>query len=233
MIKSKIRDENYFQVTGWMLNRLHLKGVMLEIFAIIYGFSQDGESEFTGSIQYLSDFTGTSRPTVIKALKGLTDLEYIIKTEQVINGVQFNKYKVNLQVVKKLYHQSKETLQGGSENSLQGGSKETLPNNKSFNNKGFNKNNIIDEFETLWKLYPRKLGKDKALQAYTKARTGNTTFEQVEQGIKAYCEHIKKEKIATAFIKHGSTWFNGGCWKDEYEGDTEQQEPIRYGGTYL
>lgn len=119
---TKITNDNYYVVTGWMLNELGLKGTSLEIFAIIYGFSQDGDNVYHGSLQYLSDFTNTSKPTVIKALKDLVDKQYLVKEELNINGVKFNNYKVNLPVVKKLYMGSKETLPGGS--------KETLPNNK-------------------------------------------------------------------------------------------------------
>lgn len=138
MKRTQINDNNYFQISGWMVKRLCLKGISLEVFAIIYGFSQDGESEFTGSIQYLADFTGTSRPTIIKALKDLLELKYIIKNEVKINGVRFNKYKVNLQVVKELYEGSKETLLIGGKEILPDSSKETLPNNKSINNELFN-----------------------------------------------------------------------------------------------
>ena len=143
---SKISDNNYFQVTGWLLNRLNLKGIALEVFARIYGFSQDGESEFTGSIQYLCDFTGTSRPTVTKALKDLVEQRYIIKTELEINGVKLNNYKANLRVVKEFKGGSKNSLQGGSKNSLQGGSKETLPNNKSIDTELFNSIKYITEY---------------------------------------------------------------------------------------
>ena len=104
---------------------------MLEVYAIIYGFSQDGESEYTGSISYLCDFTGTSRPTVIKALKSLVSNDYIIKHEIEVNNVKFNRYKANLQVVKNFNRGSKETLQEGS--------KETLPNNKDIDIKDDNK----------------------------------------------------------------------------------------------
>lgn len=142
---SKIQDNNYFQISGWMLNRLKLKGTDLQIYAIIYGFSQDCESEFTGSLQYLCDFTGTSRTTVIKALKSLVEKEFIIKTENNINGVIFNRYKANLQVVKKLYGGSKETLQGGSKETLHGGSKETLHNNKYINNKDIDNKYIYSD----------------------------------------------------------------------------------------
>ena len=138
MAESKIRDENYFQISGWMLNRLGLKGVALQVFAIIYGFSQNGESEFTGSLQYLMNFTNASKPTIIKALKSLVEMGYILRSENFINGVQFNTYKVNLQVVKKLYSIGKETLPPPSKETLLTTSKETLPNNKTLDNKSLN-----------------------------------------------------------------------------------------------
>lgn len=75
----------------------------------------------------------------------------------------------------------------------------------------------IDEFEILWKMYPRKQGKPKALNAYIKARKNGTTFEEVKQGIENYCKHIKAKQTETEYIKHGSTWFNNRCWTDEYD----------------
>ena len=89
-------------------------------------------------------------------------------------------------------------------------------------------NNILDEFETLWKLYPRKLGKDKALIYYQRARKSGVTYETIEQGIKDYCNYIIVTKTKKEFIKHGSTWFNNSCWNDDY--DTEERiadnEPV-------
>ena len=218
MGESRIRDENYYQIQGFMINRLGLKGVPLSVYAIIYGFSQDGETEFTGSLQYLCDFCGgVSKPTVIKALKELTEAAYIIRREEIINNVQFNRYKANLPLLKKLYGGIKENTEEGVKN-FNGGSKETLPNN-IFNNKSFdNKDiNISTEFETLWKLYPRKIGKPKAFKAYQKARKNGATFEEVQQGIQAYCQQIEALKTDPEYIKHGSTWFNNESWKDEYK----------------
>lgn len=77
-------------------------------------------------------------------------------------------------------------------------------------------NNIQAEFETLWKLYPRKIGKPKALKAYQKARKAGTSYETIETGIKAYKEQIKRLKTDKQYIKHGSTWFMNECWNDEY-----------------
>lgn len=78
------------------------------------------------------------------------------------------------------------------------------------------KDNISAEFETLWQLYPRKIGKPKALKAYQKARKNGTTFEQVKAGIEAYKRQIEALKTASEYIKHGATWFNGECWNDDY-----------------
>ena len=75
----KIQDESYFQISGWMLNKLNLKGTALNVYAIIYGFTQDGESEFKGSRQYLCDFTGATKPTIDKALNFLIENKGITK----------------------------------------------------------------------------------------------------------------------------------------------------------
>lgn len=136
---SRIKDENFFQVSGWMLNRMGLKGVQLEIYAIIYGFTQDGESRFTGSIKYLCDFTGASKPTIMKAMSGLTEKGYIQKYEIEKNGVKFCEYQANLQAVKNLYRGGQEILPGGGKESLPGGGKETLPNNKDRDKESLNK----------------------------------------------------------------------------------------------
>ena len=121
---SRINDDNYYQISGWMINRLGLKGTELQVFAIIYGFSQDGESLFSGSLAYLEEWTGVSKPTVIKALKELVDKEFIIKDTNVVNGVSFNRYKANLPYVLN-FTGSKESLRG---------SKESLLNNNQYNN---------------------------------------------------------------------------------------------------
>ena len=136
---SKIRDDNYYQISGWMLNRLGLKGTELQVFAIIYGFSQDGESVFSGSLSYMGDWVGASKPTIIKALKELTDKQYIIKESVVVNQVTFNRYKANLEVIEN-FRGSKESLQG---------SKESLLNNNQYNNTNtVSKDTVLDTGST-------------------------------------------------------------------------------------
>ena len=74
-----------------------------------------------------------------------------------------------------------------------------------------------EDFEYLWSLYPRKIGKKEALAAYKCAVKDGVTKEEVETGIKAYIAYINAQKVQDSYIKHGSTYFNGRCWSDTYE----------------
>ena len=80
-----MKDNNYILIQGWMINQLNLKSNELLLFAIIYGFSQDESSEFTGSINYLCNCLSCSRNTVIKGLKSLLEKELITKKQETYN----------------------------------------------------------------------------------------------------------------------------------------------------
>ena len=73
-----------------------------------------------------------------------------------------------------------------------------------------------NEFEELWKLYPRKEGKNVALKKYIQYRKNNeATFDEVKQGILNYKKIIEKNKTSIQYILHGSTFFNQKRWEDE------------------
>ena len=87
-----VKNENYIVIQGWMVNELKLKGSELMIYAIIYGFSQADEQIFKGSLQYLADWTNSTKQSVINNLKLLIDKGLIGKNEKFINGVKFCEY---------------------------------------------------------------------------------------------------------------------------------------------
>lgn len=89
-------------------------------------------------------------------------------------------------------------------------------NNKQSITKSSIKKEINNEFDSLWILYPRKQGKDKALSYYEKARKSGTTYEEVEQGILAYKAYIEAEEIDKKYIKQGSTFFSQKAWQDDW-----------------
>ena len=159
---SQIADDNYFVVNGWMINKLNLSGTELMTFAIIYGFCQHDnmQGEFRGSLQYLADFTGSTKATIIKVLKSLGQKGYINKSEYYQNNVKFCTYKINTTVVNNYIGGIKNIPGGGIENciggiknipgggifSIPGGGIENIPNNIYINNNNINKsinNNIM------------------------------------------------------------------------------------------
>lgn len=90
---------------------------------------------------------------------------------------------------------------------------------------------IKDEFEQLWAIYPNKQGKQHAYRAYERARKRKQnpiTYEQVKAGIEQYCEYIAAKGISKQYIKHGSTWFNGAEWENEYDLTPMIQTPTYY-----
>lgn len=84
---------------------------------------------------------------------------------------------------------------------------------------------LEQEFEELWKQYPRKEKKDMAKTSYIKARKENTTYEEVEKGLQRFIEHIQDEGTEKQFIPHGSTWFNQKRWQDEYTSTGISKKP--------
>lgn len=90
---SLVRNENYVNIQGWMINELNLKDNDLMVYSIIYGFTQDGTSWFTGSRQYLADWCQCTRQGIDKNLKNLIDNDLIIKEKMPTGGIC--RYKCN------------------------------------------------------------------------------------------------------------------------------------------
>lgn len=123
MAESKVNRENFITVQGWMLTDLGLKGNELIIYACIYGFSQAEDQVFSGSLQYLADWTNSTKQSVSKCLKSLVEKGYIVKTDKMINGVKFCEY-----------HATKFTgvynkVAWGIQQSCMGGMQQSLTNN--------------------------------------------------------------------------------------------------------
>ncbi len=75
-----------------------------------------------------------------------------------------------------------------------------------------NVDQTIKDFETWWKVYPRKVGKFKASPAFAKA-CHITNFDELLEATKRFakvCEGQEKQ-----FIPHPATWLNQQRWKDD------------------
>lgn len=81
-----MKDNTYITIQSWMRDRLGLAGVDLMLYAIIYGFSQDGRSFYAGSTKYLVEWTGVSEDSVLRHMKKLTESGILIKKEETAWG---------------------------------------------------------------------------------------------------------------------------------------------------
>ena len=195
-----INPENYINIQGWMVSELGLKGNELLVYAIIFGFCQDNESHFTGSLQYLADWTNSTKQGVMKNLKSLLNKNLIQKQEIEKNKVKFVEYYTT-------------KFNGGIKQSLTGGIKQSLPNN-IYNN---NINNIyMSDFEEFWKYYPKQRAgsKTKAYSSYCRViKEKRSTVEKLLASVKKYAI---SEEVKRGFAKGCSAWLNDDRFNNEY-----------------
>ena len=131
-----IKPENYITIQGWMVTELKLKGNELLIYALIFGFTQTTNQNFTGSLQYIADWTNSTKQGVLKCLKNLIDKGFIEKRETYKNKVKYCEYRTTE------FNGVLNKVEQGMQQSLMGGIKQSLPNNISLNNNSNNTNDI-------------------------------------------------------------------------------------------
>lgn len=96
-----MKDEGFIPILGWMVNRLNLSGNELLCFALIYGFSQDGQSDFKGSQSYIAESLNVSRENTRKILLRLEEKGLIKKRDENISGVKFCRYSANIDIIQR------------------------------------------------------------------------------------------------------------------------------------
>ena len=139
---NKVKSENYIVVQGWMISELNLKANDLLVYAIIYGFSQTEGQYFNGSLQYLAEWTNSTRQGIIKNLKNLLEMGLIEKIETP-NGNLYKALRVNkvteavnsvTEPVNRVNSSSKQSLQNNIDNNLVN-NKDIYTQQKDFVNK--------------------------------------------------------------------------------------------------
>ena len=86
--------KGYTNIPDWMLS-LDLDVYETIILAVIYGFSQDGESTFAGSIKYLSEKAKCSRRKVTMVLPKLVEMGLVIKIDKDVRRIKLCEYRVS------------------------------------------------------------------------------------------------------------------------------------------
>jgi len=176
------------------------------------------------SVVWLAQVADCAERTVQRKLGILQEIGMITvlaspSTDQKTRGA--NKY--NLPALEGVTQCRGVTKSGGGGDTLDVGGVVTPrshPNYRTIDNY----NNMISLFEMFWKACPRKVGKKHALSAFKTASKHNDP-EMLIKAMTAYADLVKRKAIEPRYIKHPSTWLNGGCWEDE----EEQPQAENYG----
>ena len=77
------------------------------------------------------------------------------------------------------------------------------------------KTEFVDNFEEFWSEYPRKVGKQKAQELYSRLQKNGVVHESIMRGLRSQLPDMKKKEVQ--YIPHPATWLNQGRWEDEPE----------------
>lgn len=114
----------YIVIQEWMITELGLKGYELLVYALIFGFSQDGESRYHGSLSYMGKWLKTSDQTLLNALKSLYTKGLIERAEVFKGNQKFVEYWAKIDRSKNLSSTAQKTLAQTAQ--------KTLDNNKHY-----------------------------------------------------------------------------------------------------
>lgn len=106
----QMRENSYVVIQSFMLTELGLKGNELIVYAVIYGYTQDGDHWYYGTRGHLAEWCGASKGTVTNCLNSLVEKGYIERREVQRPG------RVEVQYQAKNCHPLSKIGRGGAKN---------------------------------------------------------------------------------------------------------------------
>lgn len=195
MKEKLVKDENYITIQGWMSSKLGLKGNELILFAMIYGFCQIEGHKFNGSLQYMVDWTNSTKQSCINNLKSLLDKELIIKEELDVNGIKYCTYSINFNTIQKILIPIQKILTNNIDNKID------INNINIINKENLEKNDKEPTFSDIDAEITKNQKNKKSKQKIQNAILINnmlenfTANEEVKNYLKEYLEVRRKKGL--------------------------------------
>ena len=148
MERRTFKIDNYITVPGFAIVELGLSGNELLCYSLIYGFTQDKETEFRGSLNYVASALNVTKQNAKKIIDRLIDRGLIEKREMFFSGVKFCHYVANRYGVAEIATGRVQNSNGGVAEIATGGVAKTATGGvaKTATNID-NKDNSIDKIE--------------------------------------------------------------------------------------
>lgn len=227
----------YVTILDFMISELHLKGVELILYAIIYGYSQGSYGEYWGGMDDMQHWTQATRRGVQKALEKLAERGLIKKDLKQEGRVRRAVFCLNdgANLVRPESYDGANSVPLRSELSSVTERTEFAHPNDIKTDIETDKEisaaklaSICEEFKIIWDVYPRKEGRKESEAAYARSRKRGISLERILNGTKAYADECRAEKRERRYIKQGSTFFRGEYWDTERDSGGDEKN---YGET--
>ena len=162
------------------------------------------------SNQYFADLYEVDKTTVsgwigqLKTRGYLTvQLEYKEGSKQILNRYM----KINGEGIDEITKTSFQKDVDPIDQKTKGNTKTNTKTNITVNN--------VDDFDSFWRFYPRKAGKEAARKAWAKLRPDQHIMQMIADNVKERVEKGEWRKDNQSFILHASTYLNQKRWEDE------------------
>lgn len=166
--------------------------------------------ECWASNNYFADLYNVSPQAISKWISDLEEHDYISTTLVYSpNKKEVEKRIIKLSEVSTYIDRVSTNVDGGYQQKFK-------ENNTSINNICSSDDELANNFDKIWNLYPRKDGKNTAFTHYKSwlkgkkyaGRTVKLTNKQMWLATKKYADLIEEKKTEKQYIKMGSTFFN-------------------------
>ena len=218
----------YYQVAGWMINDLHLKGNELKCYAVIYSLSQLGQGLYNAGLDFLAKFMQVSQPTASCAIDGLLKKGLIDKAPVITEKGRKVLYFCTDGDNKKFIDGDNKNLMDGVHKKFMVHNKYNIIDNKNKDKSVSNDTPKVDSlFETFWEKYGYKKSKKPTISAWRKLNKEQK--EAAIKGIEIYKEDCRRNQRQ---MKHPSTYLNQLTWEDDFTTDgmvNEQEKELPAG----
>ena len=187
--------------------------------------------EWDYSVDGLVKLSKDGKDSVISAITELEQFGYLVRSQAKGQDGKFAGYDYDVYeqpYTEKPFTENPSTVKPMTENPQQLNTKPlNTESDINITNKKLNINvQTEQEFEEVWKIYPRKEDKKKAFLAYKTARK-KASFDEIKKGVETYSNHIRVSNTDKRYIKLGATYFNGECWANNYEQAEQKEELIK------
>lgn len=100
----KFKTENYILIPGFAITELKLSGNELICYSLIYGFTQDNETEFAGSLNYIASALNVTKRNAKGIIDRLVEKNLVIRKAIIEQGVRLCRYQIDYTPLMKQQH---------------------------------------------------------------------------------------------------------------------------------